>query len=306
MRPADECQPDREQLIRSLKRRLTTLAPKEGDVFTTIPELSIHRRNSITEPMPCIYELGLALTLSGEKRITTAQEVIEYKAGEALLASIDLPVSTKVIKASSTEPYIGLMLRFDHRLILQIATDLDLHLPKGSHAGSALCKNVIDIQLLTAFDRLVSLFDEPKLTAALAPLIIHEIIARILLSPLGPNFMALNSGGTPGHQIVRSMSWLKQHFDESISIDTLAEQVQMSPSTYRQHFKHVSGMSPLQYLKQIRLQEARQLMLNAGLDAGTSGLKVGYESVSQFSREYARLFGAPPVKDIKQLRSQIQ
>ena len=107
----------------------------------------------------------------------------------------------------------------------------------------------------------------------------------------------------PSRQIAQTMSWLKQHFSESITIDSLAEQAHMSPSTFRQHFKAVAGISPLQYLKQLRLQEARQLMLNEGLDAGASGLSVGYESVSQFSREYARLFGAPPVKDIKHLRS---
>lgn len=206
--------------------------------------------------------------------------------------------------ASHDEPYIGMMLRLDQRLILQIAAGLEI--PRVSKTnGSALTKGVIDPVLLGSIERLVALIDERKLLTTVAPWVLQEIIARILISPFGPHFMALNASSTPGHQIARTMAWLKQNYAEPVSIESLAEQVHMSASTFRQHFKSVSGMSPLQYQKNLRLQEARQLMLNEGLDAGTSGLQVGYESVSQFSREYARLFGAPPLKDIKHLRSQL-
>lgn len=293
-----------EPALHRLNQALAALAPSDGDFVTAIPALSVHRRSSITDPMPCIYDLGLAITIAGEKRVTAGQEVFEYKAGEALMASVDLPVVSRVTKASPAEPYIGMMLRLDQRLILQIAAGLDIPRVTKSN-GTALTKGSIDSPLMNSIERLISLFDEPKLLTTVAPLVIQEMIARILISPFGPHFMALNSSSTPGHQITRTMAWLKQHYAEPVSIDVLAEQAHMSASTFRQHFKNVAGMSPLQYLKNLRLQEARQLMLNEGLDAGASGLQVGYESVSQFSREYARLFGAPPLKDIKQLRSQL-
>ncbi len=289
--------------LQRLRSHLMILAPADGDFLTALPALSVHRRSSTTQPIPCIYDLGLAITVSGKKRVTAGQDVFEYEAGEALLASADLPVVSRVTEASPAEPYLGMMLHLDPRLILQIATGLDLPRITRSVPGTALTRGSIEPELLDAIDRLVSLLDEPRLLATVSPLVIQEIIARVLISPFGPPFMALNASSSSGHQITRTMAWLKQHFAESVSIDTLAEQVHMSPSTFRQHFKSVAGMSPLQYLKNLRLQEARQLMLNEGLDAGASGLQVGYESVSQFSREYARLFGAPPVKDIRQLRA---
>lgn len=187
---------------------------------------------------------------------------------------------------------------------MQMASGMNLHAIPRDNNVIALSKGALDIGLLTSVERLVALIDEPHLLPTVAPLIQQEIIARILASTQGAQFLLLNTVGSSSRQISQSMAWLKQHFMEPISIEDLAEQAHMSPSTFRQHFKAVAGVSPLQYLKQLRLQEARQLMLNQGLDAGASGLKVGYESVTQFSREYARLFGQPPLRDIKQLRDQ--
>lgn len=293
-------------VLYKLRQQLTNLAPTDGDFMTEISAISIHRRSKTTDPMPCIYDLGLAITIAGEKHVTAGQGIYAYKAGEALLASVDLPVVSNVSKASTKEPYLGMMLRLDPRLVLQVATGLDIQRSIKTINSAALTKGIIEASLLNSISRLISLIDEPKLLSTVAPLIMQEIIARILISPFGSQFMALNASNTSEHQITRIMAWLKQHYAEHVTIDSLASQVHMSASTFRLHFKSVSGMTPLQYLKNIRLQEARQLMLNEGLDAGASGLRVGYESVSQFSREYARLFGAPPLKDIKQLRSQIK
>ncbi|HBF07742.1 MAG: AraC family transcriptional regulator [Gammaproteobacteria bacterium] len=296
---------DKSVLLQRIKSRLLQIATKDGDFMTAFPGLSIHRRSSVTDSIPCIYDLGLAITISGRKQVIAGKDVYEYQAGEALLASVDMPVMSRVLQASNSDPFLGIMLRLDTRLVLQVAAGLVIPQVSKQISATALTKGTLNLSLLGALDRLLSLSDEQYLLSTLSPLIIQEIIARILVSEFGSVYMKLNTSASPSRQIAQAMGWLKQHFSESITIESLADQAHMSQSSFRQHFKTVAGISPLQYLKQLRLQEARQLMLNDGLDAGASGLSVGYESVSQFSREYARLFGVPPSKDIKQLRSQM-
>ena len=160
----------------------------------------------------------------------------------------------------------------------------------------------LDAALLDALVRLVKLLDEPALVPRLAPLIQQEITIRLLTGPHGPQLRRLVTAGSPSQQIAKAVAWLKQNFVEALHGDDLADRAHMSPSTFRQHFRALTGVSPLQYQKQLRLQEARQLMLNQNLDAGSAGGRVGYESASQFSREYSRLFGAPPQRDITRMR----
>jgi AraC-like DNA-binding protein len=154
----------------------------------------------------------------------------------------------------------------------------------------------------SALVRLVNLLDEPTLVPRLAPLIQQEITIRLLTGPHGPHLRHLVIAGSPGQQIAKAVAWLKQNFAQPLHGDDLANRAHMSPSTFRQHFRALTGVSPLQYQKQLRLQEARQLMLNENLDAGGAAVSVGYESASQFSREYSRLFGAPPQRDITRMR----
>lgn len=285
-----------------LKSRLLTIAQSDGDYVTAIPAISVHRYSHATDDIPCVYDFGLAITVSGHKQVVAGNMIFNYSAGQALFASIDLPVVSKVIEASNEEPYIGIMLRLDPKLLMQVAAGMSLPQPARGHRNAALTHGVLEDSLLRSVERLVALLEEPELLDVVAPLVIQEVMARLLASELGPHYLQLNANGSPQKNIAECMIWLKQHFDQAIHIDALAERAHMSPSTFRQHFKSVSGLSPLQYLKQLRLQEARQLMLNEGLDAGVAGLQVGYDSVSQFTREYARLFGQPPSRDIKQLR----
>ena len=295
---------DGQEILAILRDRLLKIAMVDGDYKTAIPALSIHRRSTSTDPMPCIYGLGLAITVAGHKQVTVGQEVFNYGAGQALLASVDLPVVSHVTHATAAVPYLGMMLGLNPHLITKVASGMTTpRLPKQSNC-SPLLKGTLEPALLNALERLVAVLDEPRLLDVVAPLIQQEIIARLLASEHGVQFMALIAGGFPGNQIAQTMAWLKQHYTDPINIEALAGRVHLSASTFRKHFKAVAGMSPLQYLKQLRLQEARQLMLNEGLDAGAAGLRVGYESISQFTREYARLFGEPPLRDIRRLREQ--
>jgi transcriptional regulator GlxA family with amidase domain len=219
-----------------------------------------------------------------------------------MLTTIDLPVVSHVTRASVREPFLGMMLTLDVRAIVQIASEMDAPRSRRDDVAGSISFNALDAALLDALIRLVSLLDEPVLAPRLAPLIQQEVIIRLLTGPHGSQLRRLVTAGSPSQQIAKAVAWLKQNFVETLHGDDLADRAHMSPSSFRQHFRALTGLSPLQYQKQLRLQEARQLMLNQNLDASSAAGQVGYESASQFSREYSRLFGDPPQRDIKRLR----
>ena len=286
----------------ALARAVARFARIDGDHATDIPELSFHRRNAITQPVHCIYGVGLGVVLQGAKQVTLGGEVVDYQEGQSMLTTIDLPVLAHVIQASMREPFLGLMLTLDVRTIMQIASEMELPLPEKASPCQPVTIEKLDAALADALIRLVNLLDEPALVSKLAPLIQQEITIRLLTGSHGPQLRHLVTAGAPGQKIAKAVSWLKQNFTQPLHVDELAERARMSPSTFRQHFRVITGMSPLQFQKQLRLQEARQLMLNQNLDAGHAGGLVGYESASQFNREYSRLFGAPPQRDVKRMR----
>ena len=219
-----------------------------------------------------------------------------------MLTTIDLPVVSHVTRASVREPFLGMMLTLDVRSIVQIASEMDAPRSRRDDVSGSISFKALDAALLDALIRLVTLLDEPALVPGLAPLVQQEITIRLLTGPHGSQLRRLVTAGSPSQQIAKAVAWLKQNFVDALHGDDLADRAHMSPSTFRQHFRALTGLSPLQYQKQLRLQEARQLMLNQNLDAGSAAGRVGYESASQFSREYNRLFGAPPQRDIKRLR----
>lgn len=295
-------QQDGSAVLSDLAKAVGRFAENDGDCITAIPELTLHRRSATTEPVHCIYGFGVGITVSGKKRVALGEEVFDYCAGQSLLTTLDLPVVTHVTQASSAKPFLGLMLRLDSRAIVQAAAEMALPQPSRDCSYRAMSLGDLDPTLLGTVTRLVELLAEPRLIPQIAPLLQQEIVVRLLAGRHGPQLQRLVAVGTPSQQVAQSMAWLKMNFTRPVLADDLAASVHMSPSTFRQHFRAVAGMSPMQYLKQLRLQEARQLMLNQGIDAGTAGIRVGYESASQFSREYARLFGAPPLRDIRRMR----
>ena len=277
-------------------------AQTDGDHNTAIPALTLHRRKAPTDPLHCIYNLGLGVVAQGGKQVLLGGQSIEYGPGQSMLATIDLPVVSHVTRASVREPFLGMMLTLDARSILQMASEMDLPQPRRDYAYRSISIETLDAALLDALVRLVTLLDEPALIPRLAPLVQQEITIRLLTGPHGPQLRHMVAVGSPGQQIAKAVAWLKQNFVRALRGDQLADRAHMSPSTFRQHFRAITGSSPLQYQKQLRLQEARQLMLNQNLDAGSAGGHVGYESASQFSREYSRLFGAPPQRDVRRMR----
>lgn len=285
-----------------LARLVEKIAYSDGDFKTAIPALMVYRRSSATDPMPTVYGLGLALTVQGEKRATLGNEIFTYAPGQSLVTSLDLPVISHITDAKASEPYLGLCLALDAQVIAQVAAEINITQPDSEQSPRALSVVALDEGLLDAITRLANLLNEPAYIAQLAPLIQREIVVRLLHGAHGSTLRHLVTLGSNCQRIAKSVSWLKQNFIQNVSIDELAAKAHMSPSTFRQHFKYVAGMSPLQYIKHLRLQEARQMMLNDNLDAGSAAMRVGYESASQFSREYSRLFGQPPHRDMKTVK----
>lgn len=266
--------------IDTLAQEIDRIARIDGAHPTGIPCLTLFRSSVRTEPMPCIYALGLTVVAQGGKQVTLGDQVIDYGPGQSLLTAVDLPVIGQVTRADLARPFLGLVLTLDARALVQAAAEMALPpLPRDS-VPRAISRCATEAPLLDALIRLV----------------------RLLCGPHGPYLRHLLAAGTPSHQIARAMAWLKQNFTGDVLIDQLAARVHMSPSTFRQHFRSLTGMSPLQYQKQLRLQEARQLMLSQDLDASSTAARVGYESASQFSRDYSRLFGEPPQRDIRRMR----
>ncbi|MDR7148532.1 AraC-like DNA-binding protein [Hydrogenophaga palleronii] len=288
--------------IQALAHQIARVAVIDGEHTTAFAPLCLYRSSARTDPTPCIYGLGLAVVAQGHKQVVAGEQVLNYGPGQSLLVSADLPVIGQIDQADVAHPFLCAYLALDARALLQMAAELDLPPAGREQVPRALSLNVIDTSLIEAVIRLVQLLEEPELVNTLAPLVQQEIMARLLVGPHGPNLRHIVAGGTPSHQVAQAMAWLRLNYKNDFPIDELAARAHMSPSTFRLHFRGLTGMSPLQYQKQLRLQEARQLMMNEALDAGTTAARVGYESASQFSRDYSRLFGEPPQRDIRRMR----
>ena len=271
-----------------------------GDHRTAIPELTLHRRNKSTQVVHCIYTLGMSITLQGSKHVLIGDKQLSYGPGQSMLATIDLPISYHITRATAAEPYLGVMLKFDQSLLMQVASTLEK--PREDKAVfEPISLRRLDAPVLDALYRLLLLLDEPKLIPQLSPLIQHEILIRLLHGPHAPHLWNLIHTNGPTQKIANAANWIRQHFTEEMRVDELAETTNMSPTTFRQHFRAMTGMSPVQFQKLLRLQEARQLMLDKNMSAGSASALVGYKSSSQFNREYRRLFGAPPKADVRRM-----
>src|SRR5512140_1695744 len=274
-----------------------------GELHTTaIPGLSLFRREEPTEPISGMYEPSICLVAQGAKRVMLGDDTYVYDAHHYLITSVQLPTVVQVIEASREKPYLGLRLMLDLREISQLMVDSNLPQPRAQQSSRGMATGEVTLPLLTAFQRLIDLLAEQQDIPILAPIIQREIIYRLLVGDQGERLRQIASAGSQSNQIARAIDWLKGNFTQQLRIDDLAAQASMSTSTFHHHFRSMTALSPLQFQKQLRLQEARRLMLAERMDAATAGFQVGYESPSQFSREYNRQFGAPPLRDILKLR----
>jgi AraC-like DNA-binding protein len=285
----------------SLAVRIARWTMGRNRLDTLITGLTLHRWETPTEPTSYTLPPSICLIGQGRKRLFLGEKTYVYDAHSFLITAVDLPVVTQVIEASSDRPYLGLTLELDLRLIAQLMLGQDM--PPGRPFRQRLGIAVSDIPapLLDAFSRLIDLLESPDDIPVLAPLVKQEIFYRLLRSEQGPLLRQITSIGNHGYQVSRAIEWLKDNFSKPVKVEELAGKAGLSLSAFHNHFRAMTAMSPLQYQKRMRLNEARRLMLTERLDASRAAFQVGYESPSQFSREYSRQFGAPPMHDIRNL-----
>jgi AraC-like DNA-binding protein len=286
---------------KALAERIARWTGEENRVATAIPALRFSRSEEPTEPTSYTLEPSICLIAQGRKRVLLGEEHYVYDAQHFLITSVDLPVVAQIIEASRERPYLGLVLQLDPREIAQLMVDSNIPSPRTKQASRGMAVGEVSMPLLSAFLRLIDLLDEPAEIPILAPLVQREILYRLLVGEQSLRLQQIAAAGSHSHQIARAIDWLKNNFTQPFRVDDLANHTGMSTSSLHHHFRALTAMSPLQFQKRLRLNEARRLMLTEHLDAGTAAFQVGYESPSQFSREYSRLFGAPPLRDIKAL-----
>src|SRR5580692_9051893 len=285
-----------------LSARVARLTPVDGVHQSALSWLALIRNSAPTVCMATVYQPCLAIVVQGRKRALLNDEVFHYDALNYLVVSVTLPGMGQVLEASPERPYLSLRLNLDLEEIARLVLQLGDRGPSSPTTDRGLFVARLDEPLLDAVLRLVKLLDTPEDIDVLAPVVQREIYYRMLRGELGSRLVDLVQSEGRNHRIVRAIEWLKQHYASPLRIEKLADAVHMSPSALHHRFKAVTSMSPLQYQKRLRLHEARRLMFADGIECATVGHRVGYESASQFSREYRRLFGAPPRTEIARLR----
>ncbi|EHH2568322.1 AraC family transcriptional regulator [Vibrio parahaemolyticus] len=272
---------------------------------TPISGLRFSRWTTPTPPTSYTHNPSICLITQGRKRVLLGEESFIYDANHFLISSVDLPIIANIIEASEEQPYLGLIMELDLTEISQLIVDSELAFTQSKEAQKGIAVGELSESLLNAFVRLAELLDEGQNIKILAPIIKREIFYRLLMSEQGTRLHQFVTAGSHSHQIAKAIDWLKNNFVKPLSVGDLASYTGMSKSSFYTHFRSMTSMTPLQFQKKLRLSEARRLMLTENLDAMAATFKVGYESPSQFSREYSRLFGAPPSKDIKLLRENL-
>ncbi len=277
--------------------------PSDGIAATALPNLTIFRAQGPTDSVPVLHKPAVCLIVQGAKRVMLGTEVFLYDAATYFVVSVDLALTGQVIQATPEQPYLCLRFDLDLYGINDLLFALGTREGDGGETGIGAFLSPVTAPLQDAFLRLLGLLDRPADQPVLGPLIERELLYRLLTGPQGARLRRLARPGSRDARISRAIGWIKANYRDPLRVAEVADAAGMSPSALHLYFKQMTQMSPLQYQKHIRLQEARRLILAEGMDAASAGFSVGYESPSQFSREYRRLFGAPPRRDTDRLRN---
>jgi AraC-like DNA-binding protein len=286
--------------LQNLADKIAQYTDRDGVHETAIPRLSMVRFSKPSEPVHCVHKAAICLVAQGRKLLIVGDERFSYEPSQQLLVSVDLPAIGQVVEASPEHPYLSVKLELDPEICAEMLLKVP---PSPSEASSGLSISETPPGLLDAMIRLLSLHETPEDVGELAPLIEREILYRLVRSDQAGFIRRLFEPQHRHRHVGRAITWIQQNYTRAFTIDEVAALSGMSTSSLHQHFREATAMTPLQYQKQLRLQEARRLILTRSLDAATAGHSVGYDSPSQFSREYKRLFGAPPQRDIENLRA---
>jgi AraC-like DNA-binding protein len=296
-REAQRLQANREELVERIAFAMT-----EDGVRQPLQGLHLARLSTPTEKVHSVLEPSLCVIAQGSKEVFLGDNRYQYDPFNYLLATIELPRVSQVLEASKARPYLSLRLEFDPILVGSVMLEAGHVIHKRTSVVEATTVSPLDVDLLDAVVRLVRLLETPAEPRILMPLIKREIVYRLLSSEQGDRLSHLTIAGGYTSNIAKAVERLSQDFDQTVRIEELAQELGMSVSSFHQHFKSVTAMSPLQFQKRLRLQEARRLMLGENLDATSAAYRVGYNDAAHFNREYKSLFGVPPMRDVQQLR----
>jgi len=298
----EDAQAEAEELRAALARRIVAHMHGEVKEQTSVPGLCLYRRSAPTECICATYEPELIVFVQGEKRINAGGTTHVCDASTFLLTAIEMPVVSQVTRASKQEPILGITLKLEMPAVRKILSQEEFLVPELSSGARGMAVGKTPLELLSACSRLLGLLDTPVDIPFLSGLMQREILYRVLRSPLGGHLRAIATLGEQSNRTAKAVSWLRENFDKPLRVEKLAAVAQMGVSTLHHHFRSLTAMSPLQYQKRMRLHAARLRMMTNGMDAASAAFEVGYESASQFNREYSRFFGLPPMRDIKSRR----
>jgi AraC-like DNA-binding protein len=295
---------DRARELRTeLARKIASFIGSKEKLITDVPGLLLSRRTAPTAPAPATYEPSLAVVAQGRKRANLGRTTFIFDESRYLLTSLNLPVVCNVIEASEDVPYLCFVLKLEMHVVRELLSREEIESPEAPSDSPAMATGETTAELLDACCRLVDLLGTPQHIPFLSDLIQREIIYRILRGPEGARLRSIATLGDQSHRTAKAIAWVRTNYAKPLRVEDLAKIAGMGVSTLHHHFRALTAMSPLQYQKQLRLHAARERMLMDGLDAASAAFEVGYESATQFNREYSRFFGQPPMRDIRTLRS---
>lgn len=287
-----------ESAKRELRDRLFRRMPEQGSYTAAVRGVGMHRRDTVNDPCNCLYAPRIIYMFQGCKRSIIGREEYRYGENDLFIAGVDLPNTSNILEATPEKPALALTIDLDNDLIAQLLLEMPPAVLVDDDRGKSAAVQPVDAALLDAFLRLEAIFDDPAAIPVLGPMILKEIHFRLLIGPNSGLLRSFHTLGTQRNQVAQVIGWIRTHFREMFQVEDLAERAHMAPSTFHRHFKEITSLSPLQFQKRLRLHEAQRLMLAHGMDIANACDAVGYESLSQFNREYKRLFGEPPRRNI--------
>src|SRR5258706_10389179 len=289
-------------LLTELAKKISNSLGDSGERATEVPGLVLYRRTAPTAPTPSTYEASLLVIAQGRIRVDLGKASYVFGKSRFLLTSLELLAVSQVITASEKAPYLALSLKLDMSTVRDILNTEEVHIPEATSGGCGMGMGETTVELVNSCSRMIDLLDAPRDISFFAKLIQREIIYRLLQGSQGARLRAIATFETKCHRTAKAVAWLRSNYEKPLRVEHLATIAGMSRSTLHLHFRALTAMSPLQFQKQLRLHAARQHILTGGLDAASAAFEVGYESPSQFNREYRRFFGQPPIRDIKALQ----
>src|SRR5580693_582060 len=293
------------QVLKELADTIGKAMGRSAELSNVVPGLALYQNTTPTAPNPCTYEPSLLLIPQGKKRVDLGKQSYVFGESTFLLTSIELPIVSRVSVASVEKPYLALFLKLDMGIVRDVLHTEEVRISAPPVGTRGMVLGEVTVELLTPCIRLVQLLGTPRDVPFFGKLLQQEIIYRLLQGPQGDRLRSVATLADQDYRTAKAVTWLRENFEKMLNVDELASMAGMSRSTLHHHFRGLTAMSPVQFQKQLRLRTARQKMLTEELDAATAAFKVGYESPSQFSREYKRVFGKPPMRDVQALRASL-